>query len=309
MIKVENLTKRYAGVTAVDNLSFEVGKGEIVGFLGPNGAGKSTTMRILSSFMPASSGRASIAGFDVFENSLEARSHLGYMPENVPLYTELRVREYLSYRGGIKGVKGRKLKERLGEVLELCSLNDVSNRIIGTLSKGYRQRVGLADALIHDPDLLILDEPTIGLDPNQIRHVRQLIKDLGKRHTILLSTHILPEVEMTCTRVLIIHKGKIQASDTPQNLLAQLRTAGGIRLEAKTGVDNGVEMLTKISGVKDVSVETNGDWQAFTLRVEANSDLCEEIFRLAVERKWAVRELARRKATLEDVFVEITHNE
>jgi len=309
MIKVENLTKRYAGVTAVDNLSFEVGKGEIVGFLGPNGAGKSTTMRILSSFMPASSGRASIAGFDVFEHSLEARSHLGYMPENVPLYTELRVREYLSYRGGIKGVKGRKLKERLGEVLDLCSLNDVSNRIIGTLSKGYRQRVGLADALIHDPDLLILDEPTIGLDPNQIRHVRQLIKDLGKRHTILLSTHILPEVEMTCTRVLIIHKGKIQASDTPQNLLAQLRTAGGIRLEAKTGVDNGVEMLTKISGVKDVTVETNGDWQAFTLRVEANSDLCEEIFRLAVERKWAVRELARRKATLEDVFVEITHSE
>ena len=309
MIKVQNLTKRYAGITAVDDLSFEVGKGEIVGFLGPNGAGKSTTMRILSSFMPATSGTASVAGFDVFENSLEARSHLGYMPENVALYTELRVREYLRYRGGIKGVGGRKLKERLGEVLDLCSLNDVENRIIGTLSKGYRQRVGLADALIHDPDLLILDEPTIGLDPNQIRHVRQLIKDLGRRHTILLSTHILPEVEMTCNRVIIIHKGKIQASDTPQNLLAQLRTAGGIRIEAQTGADNGVEMLSKVSGVKDVSVETDGGWSIFNLRVEANSDLREEVFRLAVERKWAVRELARRRATLEDVFVEITHNE
>lgn len=309
MIKVQNLTKRYAGITAVDDLSFEVGKGEIVGFLGPNGAGKSTTMRILSSFMPATSGTASVAGFDVFENSLEARSHLGYMPENVALYTELRVREYLRYRGGIKGVGGRKLKERLGEVLDLCSLNDVENRIIGTLSKGYRQRVGLADALIHDPDLLILDEPTIGLDPNQIRHVRQLIKDLGRRHTILLSTHILPEVEMTCNRVIIIHKGKIQASDTPQNLLAQLRTAGGIRIEAQTGSDNGVEMLSKVSGVKDVSVETDGGWSTFNLRVEANSDLREEVFRLAVERKWAVRELARRRATLEDVFVEITHNE
>ena len=309
MIKVQNLTKRYAGITAVDDLSFEVGKGEIVGFLGPNGAGKSTTMRILSSFMPATSGTASVAGFDVFENSLEARSHLGYMPENVALYTELRVREYLRYRGGIKGVGGRKLKERLGEVLDLCSLNDVENRIIGSLSKGYRQRVGLADALIHDPDLLILDEPTIGLDPNQIRHVRQLIKDLGRRHTILLSTHILPEVEMTCNRVIIIHKGKIQASDTPQNLLAQLRTAGGIRIEAQTGADNGVEMLSKVSGVKDVSAETDGGWSTFNLRVEANSDLREEVFRLAVERKWAVRELARRKATLEDVFVEITHNE
>ena len=309
MIKVENLTKRYAGFTAVNDLSFEVGKGEIVGFLGPNGAGKSTTMRILSSFMPATSGRASVAGFDVFEKSLEARAHIGYMPENVPLYTELRVREYLSYRGGIKGVSGRRLKERLGEVLDLCSLNEVENRIIGTLSKGYRQRVGLADALIHDPDLLILDEPTIGLDPNQIRHVRQLIKDLGKRHTILLSTHILPEVEMTCNRVIIINRGKIQASDTPQNLLAKLRTAGGIRIEAKTGGDNGVEQLSKITGVKDVSVETEDDWKVFTLRVEANSDLREEIFRLAVERRWAVRELASRRATLEDVFVEITHNE
>jgi len=307
MIKVENLSKRYAGVTAVNNISFEVGKGEIVGFLGPNGAGKSTTMRILSSFMPATSGRASIAGFDVFEHSLEARSHLGYMPENVPLYTEMRVTEYLNYRAALKGVKGRRIRERVGDVKELCNLKEVENKVIDTLSKGYRQRVGLADALVHDPELLILDEPTIGLDPNQIRQVRELIRNLGKRHTILLSTHILPEVEMTCSRVIIINKGRIEASDTPQNLLAQLRASGGIRLEAKTGADNAHEQLSKVPGVKEVTTEKEGDWNTFLLRLEANADPREEIYRLSVDRKWTVRELSRRKATLEDVFVEITH--
>ncbi len=307
MIKVEGLTKRYGGFTAVDNISFEVGKGEIVGFLGPNGAGKSTTMRILSSFMPASSGRASIAGYDVFEDSLQARTHLGYLPENVPLYTDMRVAEYLSYRAAIKGVKGRRVKQRVGEVTELCSLREVQNKIISTLSKGYRQRVGLADALVHDPDLLILDEPTIGLDPNQIRQVRELIKDLGRHHTILISTHILPEVEMTCSRVIIINKGKIEASDTPQNLLDKIRTSAAIRLEARTGRDSGVEELSRIKGVKDVAAEGDGEWRIFTLRTEANSDLREEVFRLTQERGWSVRELTRGRATLEDVFVEITH--
>ena len=307
MIKVENLTKRYAGVTAIDSISFEVGKGEIVGFLGPNGAGKSTTMRILSSFLPATSGSASIAGFDVFENSLEARSRLGYMPENVPLYMEMRVREYLDYRAALKGLSGRRIKERVGDVKDLCNLNEVENKIIGTLSKGYRQRVGLADALVHDPDLLILDEPTIGLDPNQIRQVRELIVSLGRHHTILLSTHILPEVEMTCSRVIIINKGRIEASDTPQNLLNQMRAPGGIRLEARTGADTGTEQLSRIEGVKDVTRQEEGDWSTFFLKVNANADPREEIYRLAVERKWAVRELTQRKATLEDVFVEITH--
>jgi ABC-2 type transport system ATP-binding protein len=307
MIKVENLTKRYAGHTAIDGLSFEVGKGEIVGFLGPNGAGKSTTMRILSSYMPATSGRASIAGYDVFTDSLKARRHLGYMPENVPLYTEMRVREYLEYRGSLKGVHGRRLKERLGEVMELCNLQDVERKLINALSKGYRQRVGLADALIHEPDLLILDEPTIGLDPNQIRQVRDLIKNLGKRHTILLSTHILPEVEMTCTRVLIINRGKIEASDTPQNLLSQLRSVGGVRLEAKTGSDNGIEQLKRIAGIREVTSESDGEWNVFQLRTESGADPRPEIYRLAVDRKWTVRELSRRRATREDVFVEITH--
>ncbi len=309
MIKVENLTKRYAGVTAVNNISFEVGKGEIVGFLGPNGAGKSTTMRILSSFMPATSGRASIAGFDVFEHSLEARAKLGYMPENVPLYTDMRVTEYLTYRAALKGVRGSRVRERVGDVKELCNLKEVENKVIDTLSKGYRQRVGLADALVHDPELLILDEPTIGLDPNQIRQVRELIKNLGKRHTILLSTHILPEVEMTCSRVIIINKGRIEASDTPQNLLGQMRASGGVRFEAKTGADDGVQQLNNIVGVKDATVTKEGDWSIFTLRIEANTDPREDIHRLACERKWPVRELSLRKATLEDVFVEITHSD
>ena len=310
MIKVENLTKKYAGVTAINNITFEVGKGEIVGFLGPNGAGKSTTMRILSSFMPATSGRASIAGYDVFEKSLEARTHLGYMPENVPLYPDMRVTEYLVYRAELKGVGGRRLKERVGDVKELCGLKEVENRIIQTLSKGYRQRVGLADALVHEPDLLILDEPTIGLDPNQIRQVRELIKNLGKHHTILLSTHILPEVEATCSRVIIINRGRIEASDTPDNLRRQLRGAGGIRLEADTGKDDGTAELQKIAGVKDVTVqEEGGGWKQFLVRAEANADLREEVFRLAADRKWRVRELSQRGATLEDVFVEMTHTD
>src|ERR1700674_5941193 len=307
MIKVENLTKRYAGQTAIKDLNFEVGKGEIMGFLGPNGAGKTTTMRILAGFMPATSGRASIAGFDVFEQSLQARSRLGYMPEHVPLYNDMRVTEYLDYRAALKGVPHRRIAERVGDVKELCGLREVERKLIGTLSKGYRQRVGVADALVNEPELLILDEPTIGLDPNQIRQVRQLIKNLGKQHTILLSTHILPEVEMTCTRVIIIHKGRIEACDTPENLLGQIRRAGGVVLEAKVGNDNGAEELKKISGVRDVTASTDGEWEIFALRVEANTDVREEVFRLATARRWTVRELSQRKATLEDVFVEITH--
>ncbi len=309
MIKVENLTKRYAGQTAIQDLNFEVGKGEIMGFLGPNGAGKSTTMRILSSFMPATSGRASVAGFDIFEQSLQARSHLGYMPENVPLYAEMRVNEYLDYRAALKGVPHRRIAERVGDVKELCGLKEVEKKLISTLSKGYRQRVGLADALVHEPDLLILDEPTSGLDPNQIRQVRDLIKNLGKQHTILLSTHILPEVEMTCSRVIIINRGRIEVCDTPENLLGQIRTAGGILLEAKVGADNGAEELRKIPGVRDVTTTDDGNWKIFSLRVESGADVREEVFRLATERRWTVRELSQRKATLEDVFVEITQAE
>ena len=285
MIKVENLTKRYAGQTAIKDLNFEVGKGEIMGFLGPNGAGKTTTMRILASFMPPTSGRATIAGFDIFEQSLQARAHLGYMPENVPLYNDMRVTEYLDYRAALKGVPHRRVAERVGDVKELCGVKEVEKKLIGTLSKGYRQRVGLADALLHEPDLLILDEPTIGLDPNQIRQVRQLIKNLGKQHTILLSTHILPEVEMTCSRVIIIHNGRIEACDTPENLLGQIRRAGGVVLEAKVGNDNGAEELKKISGVRDVTTEAEDDWKKFSLRVESGVDAFCEADRDCVDRR------------------------
>src|SRR5580704_2266068 len=309
MIKVEQLTKKYSGVTAISDLSFEVGKGEIVGFLGPNGAGKSTTMRILSSFMPATSGRALIAGHDVFRDSLKARMHLGYLPESVPLYGDMRVSEYLRYRGSLKGLGGKKLRNRVNVVKELCSVKEVENKLIATLSKGYRQRVGLADALVHDPDLLILDEPTIGLDPNQIRQVRELIKSLGERHTILLSTHILSEVEATCSRVIIINRGRIEASDTPENLVNQLRTSGLLRLEVKSGSEDPVPHLTEISGVKGVIATVEDGWQRCSIRIEAKSDLREEIFGLAVERRWVIRELSKERATLEDVFVELTHTE
>src|SRR6201989_2948294 len=254
MIKVEHLTKQYAGIVAIKEISFEVARGEIVGFLGPNGAGKSTTMRILASYLPPSSGRAIVAGFDVFTDSLKARRRLGYLAENVPLYHDMRVDEDLRYRGTLKGLSGRKLTGRLGATKELCGLKEVGRKKIAGLSKGFRQRVGLAEAMIHEPELLILDEPTIGLDPNQIRQVRELIKSLGERHTILLSTHILSEVEATCNRVIIINQGKIKASDTPENLVGKIRAAGTIRLEVNPGKESVVSWLEKIPGVKSVTI-------------------------------------------------------
>jgi ABC-2 type transport system ATP-binding protein len=307
MIKVEQLTKKYAGVTGIDQISFEVGKGEIVGFLGPNGAGKTTTMRILASYMPASSGRATVAGFDVFSESLKARRHIGYLPESVPLYHDMRVNEYLRYRGALKALSGKRLKNRIGVIKELCGLREVGRKKIAGLSKGFRQRVGLAEAMIHEPDLLILDEPTIGLDPNQIRQVRELIKSLGERHTILLSTHILSEVEATCSRVIIINRGRIEASDTPENLVNQLRTSGLLRLEVKSGSEDPVPHLEEIAGVREVRAVSNGEWRCFEIRIEANSDPREQIFQLAVGRKWVIRELSKERATLEDAFVELTH--
>jgi ABC-2 type transport system ATP-binding protein len=309
MIKVEQLTKKYAGVTGIDQINFEVGKGEIVGFLGPNGAGKTTTMRILASYMPASSGRATVAGFDVFSESLQARRHLGYLPENVPLYHDMRVNEYLRYRGALKALSGKRLKNRIGTIKELCGLREVGRKKIAGLSKGFRQRVGLAEAMIHEPDLLILDEPTIGLDPNQIRQVRELIKSLGERHTILLSTHILSEVEATCSRVIIINRGRIEASDTPDNLVNQLRTSGLLRLEVKCGAEDPVSHLSAVPGVREVRAVSDDEWRSFEIRVEANSDPREQIFQLAVGRQWVIRELSKERATLEDAFVELTHTD
>jgi len=232
-IQVCNLTKRYSGRTAVDAISFKVGKGEIVGFLGPNGAGKSTTLRMLTCFLSATEGTATVAGYDIYKDSIKVRRHVGYMPENVPLYLDMRVNEYLRFRARLKGVSWRATRRVVGEVIDSCSLSGVEGKMISTLSKGFRQRVGLADALVNNPDLLILDEPTNGLDPAQIRQSRKLIKRLGDRHTIFISTHILTEVEAICGRVIIIDHGKIRASDTPRNLVRRLRAAGEITMEMK----------------------------------------------------------------------------
>ncbi len=305
MIKVEQLTKKYGSFTAVNNISFQVEKGEIVGFLGPNGAGKSTTMKMLTSYLPATSGRASIAGFDVFDDSIEARRHMGYLPENTPLYPDMKVGEYLRYRAALKGVERSKMRERVGDVLELCHIADREKQLIGSLSKGYRQRVGLADALVHDPDLLILDEPTIGLDPNQIRTVRELIKSLAQKRTVLISTHILPEVEMMCSRVIVIHRGQIRATDTAENLIKNHRAVGELRLEARAG-EGAAGALQKITGVKDVTETRDGDWGIFKLRLDANAKPGEEIMKLARERNWPVRDMHQKSATLEDVFADLT---
>lgn len=308
MIKVENLTKRYGAATAVDGISFEVEKGEIVGFLGPNGAGKSTTMKMLSCYLPPTSGRAEVAGYDIFKDSLRAREHIGYMPENVPLPQDMRVHEYLRFRAALKGVPGRRIKERLNDVLDLCSLKDVQRKLIGVLSKGYRQRVGLADAMIHEPELLILDEPTIGLDPNQIRQVRDLIKNLRRHHTILLSTHILHEVEMTCSRVIIINKGKVEALDTPENLRSRVSSRGEVLMEIKvTDAGAAAKKLRVMQNIKDVSHHRVGDWVRFQLQVEG--DPREDLHALTVKEEWALRELTRRNASLEQVFVEVTKAE
>jgi len=307
MIKVRQLTKRYGGFTAVDRVSFTVEKGEVVGFLGPNGAGKSTTMRMLSCYLPATSGRAEIAGFDVFTDSIRAREHIGYMPENVPLPQDMRVDEYLAFRARIKGVLGRRIHERVDDVCALCGLeNGMERRMIGTLSKGYRQRVGLADAIVHEPDLLILDEPTIGLDPNQIRQVRALIRNLSRHHTILISTHILPEVEMTCSRVIIIAGGKIQAQDTPDNLRRRLGT-GSISLEAWVRSPEEVaEKLETFKFIDAVEHATHEGWTTFSIATK--KDLRADIFDLAKREDWRVRELSLNTVSLEEVFAEITED-
>src|SRR5690242_14560835 len=235
MIKVEGLSKRYARTVAVDNISFEVEKGQIVGFLGPNGAGKTTTMRILTCFMPPTSGTATVAGFDVLEQPMEVKKRIGYLPETPPLYPEMETAEYLKFVGQLKGLSGAELKKRIDYVCERCAVVDVRNRLIGKLSKGYRQRVGLAQAIIHNPDVLVLDEPTAGLDPKQINETRDLIKDLAGSHTIILSTHILPEVSQTCQRVVIINKGRVVAVDTPDNLTARLRGSETLYVQVDLG--------------------------------------------------------------------------
>jgi ABC-2 type transport system ATP-binding protein len=307
MIEVQNLTKRYAGRTAVDDISFTVARGEIVGLLGPNGAGKSTTMRVLSGFIPATSGTARVAGLDVFHDSDEARRRIGYMPENNPLHPEMRVIEYLKFRARLKGLGWAKSRSRVNKVMQQCGLTEVRRRVIGQLSKGYKQRVGIADALVHEPDLIILDEPTIGLDPHQIRSVRGLIKNLAGRHTVLISSHILPEVEMTCSRVLIMFGGKVLASDTPENL--QRRMAGGNQVIAEIAAPEAAlrTACETLSDVEQFDVSpAEGNFYRCALTAKDGKDLRGEIFSLVQKNGWQLRELTRSHHSLEDIYVQIT---
>lgn len=311
MISVEHLTKHYAGTTAVNDVSFDVAAGEIVGFLGPNGAGKSTTMRILAGYLPASGGRARVAGYDVTHESLEVRRRIGYLPESCPLYPDMRVKEYLRYRASLKGVSGRHRNKRVEAVMEQCDLIGVRRRMIGQLSKGFRQRVGIADALVHDPDLLILDEPTIGLDPNQIRQVRQLIRSLASKHTILLSTHILSEVEATCDRVMIINGGQIVESSTLETLQKKWRRSSKITAEIKGGELVAIEAgLRSIAGLATFAcAPLENGWFSCVLEFDGKQDGGELVFAHVKEHGWALRELHQERQSLEDVFVNITKQE
>ena len=306
MIKVSNLSKKYVGKPAVDNISFNVESGEIVGFLGPNGAGKTTTIRMLTGYIPPTSGTALIGGYDIFLNSLIAKQKIGYMPENVPLYDDMRVREYLLFRAELKGLRGQDVRKHMNEALELCSIKDIKSQMISSLSKGFRQRVGLADALINKPPLLILDEPTNGLDPSQIRSFRELIKELAENHTILISTHILSEVELTCDRVLIINKGKMIGNNTPLELSEKIKSSTTINLELKSQDHDIRETISNIPGIKKVTLEKeeNG-WRFIRIRVDYGNDLREEIMNLGNKRNWLIREIHYQRSNLEDAYIEM----
>ena len=307
MIEVQNLTKFYGSQAAIQDLSFTVQRGEIVGFIGPNGAGKSTTMRILAGFLSATEGTVRVAGHDVSEESEEVRRRVGFMPENNPLHEDMRVREYLKFRARLKGLNRAESRDRVGDVMEQLSLTDVQHRMIGALSKGYRQRVGLADALVHEPELLILDEPTIGLDPHQIRTVRQHIKELGRDHTVLISSHILPEVEVTCTQLLIFHEGNILAADTPRGLEQRLGGRQRITVELNApmeALNKAWEEMAEIEHHRILPAEGNFYRSALTPR--DGEDLRPRISALAHARGWPLRELTRERHTLEDIFVHIT---
>jgi ABC-2 type transport system ATP-binding protein len=311
MIEVQNLTKHYGPVTAIRDVSFGVAPGQIVGFLGPNGAGKSTTMRILSCFMPASGGSARVAGFDVFQQSMEVRRRIGYLPENVPLYTDMRVAPYLDFVAEVKGVRGRaERRRRVAEAMERCLITDVQNRLIGKLSKGYRQRVGLAQAIVNDPDVLILDEPTIGLDPRQITEIRALIKSLAGDHTVILSTHILPEVSMVCSGVVIINKGSIVAQGPIDTLVEQFFPTARVEVEVVAPPAVVQETLRALAGVHDVTMLAATDGAGRWLVESARGlDLRGEIFRMAAGQKWELLELKRVGMTLEEVFMRVVAGE
>jgi ABC-2 type transport system ATP-binding protein len=306
MIEAKGLTRVFPGVTAVQDLSFSVEPGQVVGFLGPNGAGKSTTMRMLSGYLPPTSGVAIVAGFDVTQDSLKVREKIGYLPEANPLYPDMRVTEYLSYRAQLKGLDGRARKTRVDEVIQRCNITDYRDRIVGQLSKGMRQRVGLADAMVHDPQVLILDEPMIGLDPNQIREMRQLIVELGRDKTVLLSSHILSEIELTCKKVIILVKGRVAAQGTSEDIARQLGTTGRIRLEV-TGDGAAVKaVLDKVEDVQRVLWTQRAGVHTFILETRDRADIRGRVFTLAREHNWKVQEISFEHLPLEDAFARLT---
>ena len=306
MIEVENLTKSYGPRPAVDRLSFQVNSGEVVGFLGPNGAGKSTTMNILCCILPATSGTVKVHGFDVFENPLEVRKRIGYLPENPPLYPDMVVGDFLKFAARLRQVPSSKIKSSVDNVVEKCMLGDVKGRLIGRLSKGYQQRVGLAQAMVHDPAILVLDEPTIGLDPIQIIEIRKLIRDLGREHTILLSSHILPEVTQICQRVVIIHEGRIAAMDTLEGLTASLKKTQRLDLALRQGGDDVRSGLAALDCVISAAETSSGK---FTLECHPGSHPQDEVARLVLDRGWGLDELRPVSLSLEDIFLQLTTEE
>ena len=311
MIEVQHLTKRYGPVTAVDDVTFRVEKGEILGFLGPNGAGKTTTMRVLTGYMPATEGKAVVAGFDVFDQPLEAKARTGYLPETPPLYPEMTVREYLQFVARLKlGSLGRaERNQRVETAMRRTHVDDMANRHCSKLSKGYRQRVGLAQALIHDPEVLILDEPTAGLDPKQIIETRDLIRSLAGNHTIVLSTHILPEVAQTCQRVVIINKGRVVAEDTPDNLTQQLKGAATLYVQVAANGE-AADALRGLPGIRTVlRVDGSAETTGYEVEVEPNVDVRREIARTIVQRGWGLLELRPLRMSLEEIFLQLTTEE
>ncbi len=311
MIEVQNLTKYYGPVMAIEDVSFTVSKGEIVGFLGPNGAGKTTTMRVLTGYMPPTTGRAQVAGFDVLTQSLEARRRIGYLPESVPLYGELRVRTYLDFVAEVKGVAGRDRRARVGEAMERCGIADVGGKLVGSLSRGYRQRVGLAQALVNDPEVLILDEPTVGLDPQQIVEIRRLIKGLAGQRTIILSTHILPEVSMTCDRVIIISRGRIVAVDTPENLTAQVQKSTNVILQVEGPAEAIMAEIRRLEGVQRVAPrgEAVDGRRSFLVESTRGRDVRAALAAAMVKHGWGLYELRPADLTLEEIFLHLVTEE
>ena len=310
MIEVQHVTKRYGPVMAVNDVSFRVESGQILGFLGPNGAGKTTTMRILTGCIPATEGNAIVAGFDVFDHPVESKRRTGYLPETPPLYPDMTVREYLHFVARINGIRSGERRGRIGSAMERTSVTDVADRHCGKLSKGYRQRVGLAQAILHNPDVLILDEPTAGLDPKQIIETRELIKSLAGDHTIILSTHILPEVAQTCQRVVIINRGQVVAEDTPDNLTSRLRGSETIRLDIDTLGSDPTSALGAVPGVTQVTaVQESGGGGMFDVQSESGADVRRELARTVVSSGWGLLEMRAIRMSLEDIFLELTTTE